>query len=263
MSTAEKRSASGERLAIWEGIYPSFEDAAPHATGPGFNGDVYRTRSLATARECVAALRSGCPIPHFYKQRSTLLPPVVAVMIAQRERVRILDFGGGLGIGYMTLAESIPDADARLDYTIVELPGVCEEGRRLYSGSPRYVHTLPSEESFDLVHASSALQYVGDWQHLLKSFAAYRAEFMLLSDVFAGAIPTFVSLQNYYGSRIRHWFLNLDELLAVCSEAGYSLSMKTFATARRLGVDDILPMDGFPPSHRLEQSLHLLVRRDT
>ncbi|HEY3045469.1 MAG TPA: methyltransferase, TIGR04325 family [Vicinamibacterales bacterium] len=263
MSTAPDRSRSSERVEIWEGIYASYQEAAAHVVGPGFDGDVWRTRSLASAQGCLAALEAGKPIPQFHKQRSALLPAVAAVMLASRDRLRVLDFGGGLGIGYMTLAESIPSASTRIDYTIVEVPTVCEEGRRLFSGSVRYATALPAGDTFDLVHAASAVQYVEDWKQLLKRLGGCGAEFMLLSDVFAGAIPTFVSLQNYYESRIRHWFFNLEELLDACSRAGYSLVMKTFAPSRRLGVEDAVPMDRFPDSHRLEQSLHLLLHRDS
>jgi hypothetical protein len=38
--------------------------------------------------------------------------------------------------------------------------------------------------------------------------------------------------------------------------------MKSFTTSRRLGADDTLPMAGFPETHRLAESLHLLLRRN-
>ena len=119
---------------IWEGIYSSFQFAEEEAKGPGFNGDVYRKRSLQASTECFATLKSGNPIPPFHKQRSTHLPPTVAMMLGAKERVKILDFGGGLGIGYMTLAESIPTDLKRIEYTILEVPEVCKSGRDLHGG---------------------------------------------------------------------------------------------------------------------------------
>jgi len=251
-----------ENFYIWEGIYGSFNDAGMDGLGPGFGGDVYCDRSLNVAKECLAALNAGKPIPPFHKQRSTLLPPVVAMMNNRRTPLRILDFGGGLGIGYMALAESIPCLVQLIDYTIIEVPEVCDVGRKLFSnGAVTYLDKLPSQGEFDLVHSASALQYIENWQDALKSLSDYGAQYMLLSDVFAGSIPTFVTLQNYYGSRIRHWFLSLEELLEVFSSLGYRQIMKSFVNSRRLGVEDTLPMNNFPESHRLEQSLHLLLQR--
>lgn len=113
------------------------------------------------------------------------------------------------------------------------------------------------------MHSASALQYIENWQQTLKSLSSYEAEYILLSDVFAGSIPTFVTLQNYYVSRIRHWFLSLDELLETVSSIGYRLIMKSFVNSRRLDAEDTLPMDNFPRSHRLDQTMHLLFRRNT
>lgn len=253
-----------EDFKIWEGIYSSFPDALPAAAGPGFAGDTYRDRSISAAQECLAALGAGKPIPQFHKQRSTLLPAVAGMLLEQADPLRILDFGGGLGIGYMTLRESVVRHSKSIEYTIVEVTEVCAAGRELLPASEvTYVDSLPVKGEFDLVHSASALQYIEDWAAVLRVMSGYGAQYILLSDVFAGAVPTFVTLQNYYTSRIRHWFLNLDELLEVFASAGYHLVMKSFVSSRRAGVSDALPMNNFPASHRLAQTLHLLLRRNS
>lgn len=254
-------TAPAAAFHVWEGIYPSYADAAREAVGPGFSGDTYRSRSLDAARECLAALGEGRPIPAFHKQRSTLLPAVAAMQLGAEAPLRILDFGGGLGIGYMTLAEALGPAVRGVDYTIVEVEPVCEAGRSLFpEGQVSFSGSLP-DGRFDLVHSASALQYIEDWRELLGTLCNYHAPYMLLSDVFAGPQPTYATLQNYYESRIAHWLLNLDELLRTLADSGYELLMKSYVSARRLGVDDILPMDNFPEERRLHQTLHLLLRR--
>jgi putative methyltransferase (TIGR04325 family) len=255
---------ANNEFKIWEGVYASFSEARVDAAGPGFDGEIWRSRSLDSARACLAALKAGTRIPPLHTQRSTMLPPVAAMMLGERERLAVLDLGGGLGIGYMTLLESVPAAAHRIDYTIVEVSGICDTGRELFArdfGSIRFVTSPPEGARYDLVHCSSMLQYVEDWRGFLRSLGAMQAPYLLLSDIFAGDNPGFVSLQNYYGSRIEHWFLNYDELLAVLKDTGYELKMKTYVTARRLGVDEKLPMAHFPPSHRVDQTLHLLLKR--
>lgn len=246
---------------IWEGVYDSFQSATADAIGPGFGGEVYRMRSLMAATECLAALKAGRPIPQFHKQRSSLLPLTVAMMLGNNERVQILDFGGGLGIGYMTLAESIPNDLKRTDYFIVEVPEVCKVGIDLIGRGVTYLSTLPSSTNYNLIHAASSLQYIEHWQDLIEKFSSLNPEYILLSDVFAGAINSFVTLQNYYGSRIPHWFLSLQELLDTLDKQGYRLIMQSYATSRRLNVEDTLPMDNFPETFRLSQSLHLLLQK--
>jgi putative methyltransferase (TIGR04325 family) len=128
-------------------------------------------------------------------------------------------------------------------------------------GGVMYTSVLPNAAKFNLIHAASSIQYIEHWQDLVAKFAAIKPEYILLSDVFGGSIKSFVALQNYYESKIPHWFLNLNELLDTFSNCGYRLSMKSYATSRRLDVDDTLPMDNFPEALRLSQSLHLLLKK--
>lgn len=264
MGSVTQDNSPRKPFHIWEGIYRSFKDAAADAVGPGFSGDRYLTRSLNAANECLAALDASRPIPQFHKQRSNLLPVAAAMLLEESGRLRILDFGGGFGIGFMTLAESVPGDPARIDYTIVELPEVCTEGARLMGKrGVTYLDALPESGPFGLLHSASAIQYVEDWRALLGGFAALRPEVMLLSDVFAGHIPSFATLQNYYESRIPHWFLNIDELRRVIGRTGYRIILQSYAGSRRLDAEDTLPMDNFPQHLRLSQTLHLLLRRDS
>ena len=247
---------------IWEGIYPDFQSAMLDAKGVGFSSDVYRNRSLAAANECLDALKSNSPIPTFHKQRSTYLPITVAMMLGGNKQVNILDFGGGLGIGYMTLSECLPVELKRVSYTIVEVPEVTKIGTDLHDGrSVIYTQNIPIGRKFDLVHAASSFQYIENWKNLIRKFSNLNPEFILLSDVFAGSIKTYVTLQNYYESKIPHWFLDLTELLDTFDRFGFRLIMKSYATSRRLDKEDTLPMDNFPADMRLTQSLHLLLQK--
>ena len=251
-----------EVFNIWEVIYTSFEAADKNSIGKGFEGDVYNKRALDAAKECLTTLKAGVPIPPFHKQRSNLLPPVAAMMLQGRSSIKVLDFGGGLGIGYMTLAESIPSFAKSVKYSIVEFAEICEQGSKLHSGEINFLSALPDSGQFDLIHSASAIQYIKDWQGLIKKLSFYNPEYILLSDVFAGQIPTFATLQNYYSSKISHWFFNIDEFISFFSSIGYTLEMKSYVNSRRLQSDDILPMGNFPESHRLKQTLHLLFSRD-
>lgn len=249
-----------EPFYIWEGIYDTYKSAAAEATGPGFAGETYRERSLRAANECLAALEVGKSIPSFYKQRSTLLPLTVAMMRGSNQSVKILDFGGGLGIGYMTLVESLPSCQ-NIEYSILEVPEINKAGTGLLGNHVKYIENLPLSNDFDLIHSASALQYIDNWQGLLKQLMSLNPKYIYLSDVFAGAINNFVTLQNYYGSRIPHWFLNFEELRNVFEKQGYRLIMKSYATSLRLTTHDILPMDNFPEAYRLAQTMHLIFQR--
>jgi putative methyltransferase (TIGR04325 family) len=254
-----------EKFYIWEGVYNNFEDASVNTVGPGFEGDTYNNRSINVAKECLDLLDSNKPMPNFHKQRSSQLPIIVSMLINNnlKEKVKILDFGGGLGIGYMVLQESLLNDIDRVDYTIVEGANVCSTGKSLFTlDKIKYYSNFPLSEKYDIVYASSVLQYIDDWKGVLSTMTNLDPEYILLSDIFAGeSIQTYTTLQNYYESRIPHWFLNLGELLNHCSSLNYKLIMKSYATSQRLGREDVLPMDNFSEKNQLHMTLHLLFKK--
>ena len=246
-----------EKFNIWEGIYENFEIAEQFCQGSGFDSETWNEQSLKVALECLECLESKRQIPQFYKQRSNLLPPIVALLLINKPFIRILDYGGGLGIGYMTLLESITNIETKIDYTVIELPQIVQQLKTIIP-KINAIETLPISEKFDLVHSASAIQYIDDWKGLFIKLFKNNPDFILLSDVFAGPIPDFVTLQNYYGNKIKSWFLNLDQFVLFFSENGYNLIMKSSVTSKRKDNEDVLPMDNFPETHKIKYTLHLL-----
>ncbi len=229
----------------------------------GFSGKKYNELSLLSAQECLNSLKSGIPIPQFHKQRSTYLPPVVAILSKiYKRKIKILDFGGGYGIGYMSLEESIGKNIDNIEYIIIEVPEVVMAGKKLFKQKIIYKTSIPLYKNIEIIHASSSLQYIKDWKNLIKDFTSLEPEYILLSDVFAGNIKTFCTLQNYYESKIPHWFINIDELLSVFNNYEYELIMKSYVKSQRLNTHDILPMENFPNELKIEQTLHLLFKKN-
>jgi len=263
--TENKFKQLDEKFNIWEGVYDSFENASKDQIGPGFSGEEYKRRSLRVAKECLGALELKLPIPSFHKQRSNLLPITCSMMLSKMklgEKLKVLDYGGGFGIGYMVLKESMENYINSVEYNIVEVSEVCKQGVKLFnSNEVFYNETLIPGESFDIIHASSVLQYIDDWKGLLLKFSSFEPKYILLSDIFAGEINPFVTLQNYYDSRIPHWFLNFNDIINYFSSIGYELIMKSYVSSKRLKSEDILPMDNFHIDNRLNMSLHLLLKK--
>jgi putative methyltransferase (TIGR04325 family) len=104
----------------------------------------------------------------------------------------------------------------RVKYAVVEVPEVCKAGEKLHRGVGRGISYLPSmliSNTYDIVHAASSLQYIENWKEWVSAITIVRPRYILLSDVFAGGITPYVTLQNYYGSKIPHWFLSLSGLV--------------------------------------------------
>ena len=247
---------------IWEGIFPNFESAEEVKLEDGFSSQRYITQARKVATESLLAISEKRKIPLFHKQRFTLLPITVSFLLSLKKEIHILDFGGGLGIGYMNCLESIPNANQKITYDIVELEEVCKEGivfSEENNLSVLYSNALPNNKCFDLIFCSSALQYIKDWKNLINQFSQTGASKILLSDVFCGNFPkSFATIQNYYESKIPHWFFSTSDLVNEFQKNGYELALQTEATGKRAGKDDFLPMSNFPKSHQIETTSHLL-----
>jgi putative methyltransferase (TIGR04325 family) len=162
----------------------------------------------------------------------------------------------------MSLLEAVPNANRKIIYEIVELEKVFKEGvifGEKYNLPIIFHNDIPKKKSFDLIFCSSSLQYIKEWKSLIKKFAQTGAKTILLSDIFCGKFPTsFVSIQNYYESKIPHWFFSTSDLINEFLKNGYELALHTEATGKRAGIDDYLPMSNFPKSHQILTTSHLL-----
>ncbi len=246
---------------VWEGVYASFADAP--ALGPGFDGLIWRDRSLQAAREALALVGTDQPLDYSLRQRNAILPVLTATVLNEQPRASILDFGGGLGTGFMVLSHAVPAAAAKVDYSVIEVDNICRAGTDLFAGKtgPSFRTDLPERSGFDIVQAASVMQYIEAWQSVVARLAHYGARYMLFSDMFVGGFQSYVTLQNYYGSRIRHWFFNDREFIADVERCGYELALRSFCDAKILGTYGPLAMENFAPELRIPHASHLLFRR--
>jgi putative methyltransferase (TIGR04325 family) len=243
---------------IWQNSFLDFQTANKHKVGPGFSGSVYLERSLQAAEESLQSLKSGQQVPYFHKQRNVHLPIVASMLLNQGDRkIRILDFGGGLGIAYMALVESIPKLVNRVEYYIVENPAVCEIGESLFKSNLNisFSRKIPNNLKVDLIYSSSCIQYIEFWDETLIELCNLGARHILFSDFFSSNSKSFVSLQNYYESKIPHWFINLDDFLKITTSYGYELQFKSFSNLERLGERDLTKLS---KNQINKQSLNLL-----
>jgi len=251
-----------DSISVWEGIYESFDDVP--ARGPGFDGETWNKRTKAMIKSELAAWRDDRTPPPGVVFRNYLLPIVTAMADAGRRTLGVLDFGGGMGASFLSLLATLSKPE-RIDYHIVERAEVCRAARRLFDDEPRPTfHEDMPEASLcvDIVHAGSSMQYVRDWKGMLARFAAYEPSYILFSDLMAGDIPTFATVQNYYGSAIPCWWFNAGELIDVMSSLHFTMILRAPFLTKYLGVEGPLPTQNFPPECRLEHTCHMLFSRE-
>jgi len=233
-----------EPRRIWRGVFQHVRDVP--ARGPGYADDAHRA---AVIREVERLVGPGSrPRPTLDDDSGALLSLLCAVVSAQRSGpIRVLDFGGGPGVGYAQVQASLC-APHQIEYHVVELASVCEDGRRLFGHDPQiqFHASIPSRlSSVDIVHAAGSLEAIEDWQGLLRALCRLDPRWVLLTGVCCGDFETFASaLMLIKGSAIPMWLLNGRAIVDVMAECGYALQLRTL-------LERVHVQDNFPPSLRL------------
>ena len=247
-------AARGRQKTHWEGIFSHFREVP--RLGQGFEGSYWVQRSRSRTNTMIAAAADPS-VPSWPVQGQALLPLLVSIAGSGRQKLRILDFGGGMGVSYFQVIQAIPTPDF-FDYTIVETGPVCEAARDLFPGDSKihFVSKLPDPDvRFDIVHLNSSLQYIEDYAELIKQLIAYDPCYVLFVRLSAGANPTYATAQmNVQGSQIPYWFISLAEIVSLMSSLGYALVFKSAS-------DDEFNQENFPASHRVGQPCNVLFTR--
>jgi putative methyltransferase (TIGR04325 family) len=152
---------------------------------------------------------------------------VLARAAHQRDRISMLDWGGGLGQYGLLARALVPEVE--VEYHCHELALMADAGRELIPDAT--FHSDPTEtfsRSYDLVMASGALHYVEDWRALLVQLAASTVRWLFITrQPFVEQASTFVVIQhplNYgYDTEYPGWVLNRVEFLDAAAEAGLTL----------------------------------------
>ena len=253
-------ASRARRSFIWEGIYKQYRDVP--SKGAGFESEewILRTRQYtANALESLSCQPNGIPydIPSYH----SLFSLTVALLAQHREQLRVLDFGGGMGLAFANLLRTLGEGHPNppIDYLVIDNDRICRDGAGLFN-QMRFVQfrsTLPRNlGNVDIILLGSVLQFVEDYKSLLKRLAALNAPYWLFTFVPTGDIPTFASGQkNVPGSTIPVWFFNLAELLEIMRSLGYQVIFKA-------PLERKFDMGNFPPTHRLPQQCNLLFHRN-
>jgi len=223
-------------LAIITEIFPHFASALA-ACGSGYND-----AEIAD----IIAYKTAIPVdPRLFAPEqatnSILSIGIAAAEIAHRP-LTVLDFGGGCGFHYFSVVAAV---HTLLRWAIVETPTMAERAAKLAQGHFDVFTDVSAAAAslgrVDLVHASSAIQYVPDPLTTLKTLVALRPRYfaLLRFPVWVGA--QIIGLQesplslngigpmppNIADRQVKYpvTFINFDEMMRTL--AGYKIALVT------------------------------------
>jgi putative methyltransferase (TIGR04325 family) len=151
-----------------------------------------------------------------------------------KDRISILDWGGGIGHYYPLSTAVLPGVE--IDYHCKDVPVLCELGRELFPDARFYDDDSCLDGRYDLVLASGALQYAVDWRSTLGALARAAAGHLYVTRLpIAKESPSFVVVQRAYAygydTEYLGWVINRQDLLAEANGAGAELQREFLLSA--------------------------------
>lgn len=127
------------------------------------------------------------------------------------DRVSILDFGGALGGYYRVYRNAVPDV--AVDYTVFELPELCEFGKQARPDVRFVSSEAELDQSYTLVLASGSLQCFEDWKGKLQLLASRASPWLFVTRVMIFDSGTKLLSQAFGNEDVSVWGLGHAELL--------------------------------------------------
>jgi putative methyltransferase (TIGR04325 family) len=152
---------------------------------------------------------------------------VLAQVARRRERISVLDFGGGCGHFFHFARALAPDVT--LDYCVRDTPTLAALGAELCPQATFYTDDVCFDRRYDLVWAQCALHYVRDWPAMVHRMAAAADDAVYLALVPTTLrAPSYVYLQRAqksgYQTEYLSWCIRRAELVREAKSAGLQLT---------------------------------------
>jgi putative methyltransferase (TIGR04325 family) len=151
----------------------------------------------------------------------------LAIAAWKKDRVSLLDWGGGIG-HYMPISQALlPDVE--IEYHCKDVPLFCKAGRELQpSGTFHEDEESCFARDYDLVQASGSLQYSEDWKHVMRRLAAASRRYLYVARLpVVHRVASFTVVQrpypHGYTTEYVSWVLNRREFLDHVGSVGMIL----------------------------------------
>jgi putative methyltransferase (TIGR04325 family) len=151
---------------------------------------------------------------------------VLALTARERQRLSILDWGGGVG-QFLPLSRALLPG-VEFEYHVKEVPDLCSLGRELNPETSFYEDESWRERRYDLTISSSAFQFAEEWRNTLKALAEVTIDHLFISRlpvIFSNSSFVVLERAEPYGFQTQFlgWFFNRDEFVDCARSAGVDL----------------------------------------
>jgi putative methyltransferase (TIGR04325 family) len=151
---------------------------------------------------------------------------VIAMASRNRDTLSLLDWGGGIG-HFLTFARALWPR-ITIEYVCKDVPALAMYGKELYPDQTFSSDASTLDRQYDLVMASTSLQYSADWKATLLKLAVATRQYLYVTGlpvVEQTASYVFVQRAHSFGYNTEYqaWCVNRTEFMNVLAEAHVKL----------------------------------------
>jgi len=253
---------------IYTGFYDSYKICLKKNNFLFYHHNIYENKQKKIIDKVSKNILSKKLIEPFYKQHTQYL--INAISINKKDKINILDIGGGWGVGYANCIEAFNKKKLlNLNYHIYDLKNVCAIGEKFFKKRLRlkknlkYYDNLEQLEStkYDIIFLGSSLQYFSDPFKILKKIIKLNSPLIIFIDTYLTDTKTFFTKQKYYDVGVPHSFINKKEFL-LSFKNKYRLESITNSHTTRLGKIGEINMSNFKRKYRIKNSFNLIFKKN-
>jgi putative methyltransferase (TIGR04325 family) len=171
---------------------------------------------------------------------------VLGLTARDKEKISILDFGGGIGHYYLLAKALLPGVD--IDYHCRDLSKMTALGKELLPDQQFYDNDKCFDRKYDLVLAIGSLQYNKNWREVFTRLAGVTTRYLYIARLgVVSHADSFVFIQRPYqkgyNTEFLAWCLNSKDILDCAHESKLVL-------VREFDYGDCDPIPNAPENHR-------------
>ena len=178
--------------------------------------------------EIISKQENGKFIPDPNLRDSHVITSLVVNMLSSEKTCRVLDFAGGTGAIYYTIRPFLLNKK-NVSWHVIDREPLIKIAEKFKNKNDNlfFFTELPKNKIYDLVFINTSLQYIYEYETLIKRLINYNPEYLLMTRLVAGEIRSFFTYQkNVQGGKTPSLFLNVNEVVGFIENMGYKVIFK-------------------------------------
>ncbi len=195
------------------------------------------------------------------------LNSIIATNLILKKKLKIIDFGGGLGNSYIDLAKKLNLKN--LSYTIFDYERVIKESKKILLNSKKintkylkFETRLKKLSRCDILHFGNCLEHIEDFDDIFcKVLNQTRPKIIAISAFYVGSKKNFTTVGEYYGKKFILHFKSWKYFNKIIDKLGYSIVYKTRFLPKIKKKWTFYDMTNLPASSRIKYTWNIIIER--